>query len=1081
MRHYLRCKVGPAPRFSGFAIATVVMSASAICVAARVDTTLTGEILAETGVEGGLVVHLECGNGRLTAALRANDKYIVQGLDRDAGDIKRAREYIASRGLYGPVSVQLWTAGYLPYRDNLVNLFVSDKDPEVPEEEIMRVLCPGGVAYTKRDGKWAKTVKPWPDDIDQWTHYLHGSDNNATAMDARIAPPRHIQWKARPMWCRSHEYNSSLAAAVSANGRVFYIIDNGEIGLEDERLPVRWSLVARDAFNGVKLWERPMSEWGPDAWGNVGFRSNPHVLPRRLVAVGDHVFATLSYDGPLVRLEAATGELLREYEGTDNTYEILSVDGVVLLRIRRMPEGDPKRRAWEDADEIVMALNAETGEVLWRHKAPAIVPLTLCADSGRVCYHDYDALICRDLETGEQLWRAESKAVSENRSPAAGRWHKSNIEAVMIYKSTVFYTAPKGLEAYALNTGEKLWTGPPDPPLAPTQPSELFGARGLVWPTGVAGRLKGTSVNMKGYDPKTGEMVKEISVSHLVSPEHHVRCYRSKATGRYLLLPKRGVEFLDLAGKDHMRHDWLRAPCSYGVMPCNGLLYIPPSQCFCYPGVKLSGFNTLSAGVDDGRPEQESAGDDRLERGPAWNAETGDAGTHGAADDWPTYRHDPLRSGATNSSLRAQLERAWQTRLGGKISPPVVAGGRLYVADKDAHAVLCLDAADGTEQWRFTADGRIDSPPTIYGDRVLFGSTDGHVYCLRASDGGLIWRFRAAPKHRRVVAFGQLESAWPVHGSVLVQDGTAYFSAGRSSYLDGGIDVFGIDPATGEVLHQAHLESDRPDVFADTGRPFDMEGARSDVLVSDGTDLYMFQVRLNPDLTQQEAPRLTSLGDRKMGLHLITTKGFLDDTWFNRTYWMYSRRWPGFYFAQHAPKSGQILVFDDTTTYGVHVFRRRERWSPVFKPGAMQYELFADKNSNEPKLLDSPVDKVLSREELGELPESRWKSAVGVEKGAGFVRTEPPVWSNEIPVRVKAMVLAGNRLYVAGPPGADAEADPLAAFEPGKGAQLWAVDAADGGRVARYDLAHEPAFDGMIAADGRLYIVTTDGHLICMS
>lgn len=55
--------------------------------------------------------------------------------------------------------------------------------------------------------------------------------------------------------------------------------------------------------------------------------------------------------------------------------------------------------------------------------------------------------------------------------------------------------------------------------------------------------------------------------------------------------------------------------------------------------------------------------------------------------------------------------------------------------------------------------------------RVLFGSRDGWVYCLQASDGQLVWRFRAAPEERKMMAFEQLESTWPVHGSVLVQKG----------------------------------------------------------------------------------------------------------------------------------------------------------------------------------------------------------------------------------------------------------------------------------------------------------------------
>ena len=37
-------------------------------------------ILKATGVKGGLVVHIGCGDGRMTASLYANERYLVHGL-----------------------------------------------------------------------------------------------------------------------------------------------------------------------------------------------------------------------------------------------------------------------------------------------------------------------------------------------------------------------------------------------------------------------------------------------------------------------------------------------------------------------------------------------------------------------------------------------------------------------------------------------------------------------------------------------------------------------------------------------------------------------------------------------------------------------------------------------------------------------------------------------------------------------------------------------------------------------------------------------------------------------------------------
>ena len=86
--------------------------------------------------------------------------------------------------------------------------------------------------------------------------------------------------------------------------------------------------------------------------------------------------------------------------------------------------------------------------------------------------------------------------------------------------------------------------------------------------------------------------------------------------------------------------------------------------------------------------------------------------------------------------------------LGGKLTAPVVAGGRVFVASVDTHTVHALDGSSGRTVWSFTAGGRIDSPPTIYRGLVLFGAADGNVYALRAGDGKLVWRFRAAPQAR---------------------------------------------------------------------------------------------------------------------------------------------------------------------------------------------------------------------------------------------------------------------------------------------------------------------------------------------
>mgnify|MGYP001581598382 CR=1 FL=1 len=79
------------------AITSCVCGLSAICLlavaaAASQDSAAAQakEILDIAGVQGGIVVHLGCGDGKLTAALRANDSYTVHGLEANAAKIRNA-------------------------------------------------------------------------------------------------------------------------------------------------------------------------------------------------------------------------------------------------------------------------------------------------------------------------------------------------------------------------------------------------------------------------------------------------------------------------------------------------------------------------------------------------------------------------------------------------------------------------------------------------------------------------------------------------------------------------------------------------------------------------------------------------------------------------------------------------------------------------------------------------------------------------------------------------------------------------------------------------------------------------------
>jgi len=135
----------PAPRFRDVLFITVLCLGGSAAFAA----TSAREILNAAGVEGGLVVHLSCGDGKLTAALRGDDRFLVHGLDASAANVTAARLHIQSLGAYGPVSIDRFDGKNLPYIDNHVNLIMAEDRHDVSLDEMMRVLVPLGVAYVK--------------------------------------------------------------------------------------------------------------------------------------------------------------------------------------------------------------------------------------------------------------------------------------------------------------------------------------------------------------------------------------------------------------------------------------------------------------------------------------------------------------------------------------------------------------------------------------------------------------------------------------------------------------------------------------------------------------------------------------------------------------------------------------------------------------------------------------------------------------------------------------------------------------------------------------------------------------------
>lgn len=1068
---------------SRFVIVLLVLFVGQFCLADTSADSVARRILDETKVTGGLIVHLGCGDGLLTTALRVDQKYLVQGLDTNAENVARARSNIERLGKYGPVSVGRYDGVHLPYIGNLVDLIVVEDPADVPESEIMRVLAPRGVAHVKTQDGWTTTVKPWPEEIDEWTHFMHGPDNNAVASDRVVGPPSRLQWLADPIHLRSHEHLNSVSALVSAAGRIFYIIDEGPTS--SVAAPPKWRLVARDAFNGLLLWKRDIGPW--EGHFRV-FRSGPPDVARRLVAVGDRVYATLGYGKRVAAFDAATGELLQEYEGTDGALEILCDDGklhVLVGEIDLTPLPDPAKRYYPPPAprrKGIVVLDAYSGEIQWQRRdedTTETLPTAFVVSDGKVFIQNTTHIICMDAATGTERWSVERPVFTTRLSwsaptlvvkdgvvlsadgstggLAAANRRRGGSEVEWVMSDQDIRKHPVGdLVALSAEDGSELWTGRSLQGFC--NPGDLFVIDGQVW-CGADVASRQAMLN-RVVDLKTGELL-HTRPNNGMPVGGHTRCYRSKATEKYLVLGDIGVEFVELDDWDWNANPWVRGTCQYGVMPCNGLLYVPPDSCACRPEMRLHGFSATAPRGNQPRGEVEPTVP--LVRGPAYAEFQGQATAFGGADNdgWPTYRHDIARSGRTDAAVPAQLRPLWKTEIGEKLSSITVAGGKVFVACPDAHRVVAIDAGTGEASWSRTVGGRVDSPPTVFAGMAVFGCRDGHVYCVRASDGELIWRFRAAPDPRRMVAMERVESVWPVHGSVLVRDGQVWFAAGRSPFLDGGIHVYALDAFSGAVVAKKNVISRGPQEFDESRsrKPANLTAPNMPDILSASDDLVFMRW-----MAFDRQANIT-----KVQPHLFSATGFLDDTWWHRTYWQYGTwmnggfgGWPR--AARRVP-SGRIMVGGGDTLF---TFARSKYDSGnggnvsaghvgVVKRDYQDSGLVApDKNSL--SLMATTKPDPTGR--------GRWHKADSVK------------WRGSIPILARAMLLADRTLFVAGPDAGEDNSG-LANLRSAQPGAILAVSSADGQVIAKQDLPAAPVFDGMAAAGNRLYVSTMDGTIHC--
>ncbi len=456
-----------------------------------------------------------------------------------------------------------------------------------------------------------------------------------------------------------------------------------------------------------------------------------------------------------------------------------------------------------------------------------------------------------------------------------------------------------------------------------------------------------------------------------------------------------------------------------------------------------------------------------------WLALTGTimvlASTAVSAADWPTYRGDHAHSGASTEQLTLPLITHWEytapapPRKGwagedgkpfeGKVIMERVtfddalhvtaADGRVYFGSSVDHQVHCRRADTGETIWTFFTGGPVRLAPTLAEGRVYFGSDDGRVYCLDGATGQPIWQLRAGPADEWMLARGEMISRWPIRTNVLVRDGTAYFGAGIFPHEE--VYLYAVDAADGRIVWKrdniSHEDAGRNDLS-----PQGYLLATDEILfVPSGRSLpAAFDRRTGMLIHKRTHGWRNTAGGVVGGTEALLTDGQIYSWGAHHILAMEQKTGDvgfGYFDGRQMAVAGAAAYMAD----GIQLSRldRVAYATASRRRHAIELQVAADlKTARE----DSPKGRE-AQERLKSMQEERKQLAT-----VGFD------WSVAATAQ-SSLIVAGDTVFVGG-------RDLVTAFDAATGRQTWSAPVNGEAR-------------GLAVADGRLYVSTTSGQIVC--
>lgn len=190
-----------------------------------------------------------------------------------------------------------------------------------------------------------------------------------------------------------------------------------------------------------------------------------------------------------------------------------------------------------------------------------------------------------------------------------------------------------------------------------------------------------------------------------------------------------------------------------------------------------------------------------------------------AGSDWPTFLGPSGNGVSTETGIRTDwsggLPIAWQTELGEGYSMGSVAGGRLFVFDREGGEarLIARDARTGVVQWTVTWASRYEdlygysagprASPVVDEGRVYTFGVEGRLRCHRAKDGELLWEVDTGVRFGVVQNFFGVGSTPVVEGELLIAmaggSPPGSPSTGSGAVQGNGTGLVAFDKRSGEV------------------------------------------------------------------------------------------------------------------------------------------------------------------------------------------------------------------------------------------------------------------------------------------